>query len=138
MSLHAIKRLWQKHVIAENRRSVEGLLATLCAEPLYEIMATGEKFVGREGVARFYTGLFAGVPDANFDLRDVFISENGVVEESLLTGTQTGSLLGIPPTGRAIRLPLTIVFPYRDNTFLGERLYFDWGTLQRQLGLWRD
>jgi hypothetical protein len=54
MSRHAIKRLWQKHVLAENRRSIEGLLATLCAEPVYEVMATGEQFAGREGVARFY------------------------------------------------------------------------------------
>ena len=32
MSLHANKRLWQRHVLAENRRSIEGLLATLSAE----------------------------------------------------------------------------------------------------------
>jgi steroid delta-isomerase-like uncharacterized protein len=138
MSIHSNKRLWQKHVLAENRRSIEGLLATLCAEPVYEVMATGEKFQGREGVTRFYTGLFEGVPDANFDLKDVFIGENGVVEESVLTGAQTGALFGIPPTGKSLRLPLTIVFPMRDGEILGERLYFDWGALQRQLGLWRD
>ena len=58
MSLHANKRLWQRHVLAENRRSIEGLLATLNAEPLYVIMATGARHHGRAAVAAFYTGLF--------------------------------------------------------------------------------
>lgn len=135
MSLHAIKRLWQKHVLAENRRSIEGLLGTLCAEPVYEVMATGERFVGREGVAGFYTGLFEGMPDATFDLVSVTIGENGVVEESVLRGTHTGTLFGIAATGRSVRLPLTIVFPYAEDAFLGERLYFDLRTLHAQLGV---
>jgi steroid delta-isomerase-like uncharacterized protein len=135
MSLHANKRLWQRHVLAENRRSVEGLLATLTPEPLYVIMATGQEHRGREGVASFYLGLFESMPDVTFDLQEVFIGESGVVEESVMVGTHTGNLFGLPPTGRPIHLPLTIVFPMRDGAILGERLYFDMDSLQRQLGL---
>jgi steroid delta-isomerase-like uncharacterized protein len=135
MSLHANKRLWQRHVLAENRRSVDGLLATLCAEPLYVIMATGQEHRGPAAVAAFYTGLFESMPDVTFDLQEVFIGESGVVEESVLVGTHTGNLFGLPPTGRPIRLPLTIVFPMRNDEILGERLYFDMDSLQRQLGL---
>ena len=135
MSLHANKRLWQRHVLAENRRSVEGLLATLTPEPLYVIMATGQEHRGREGVASFYLGLFESMPDVSFDLQEVFIGESGVVEESVMVGTHTGNLFGLPPTGRPIHLPLTIVFPMRDGAILGERLYFDMDSLQRQLRL---
>jgi carboxymethylenebutenolidase len=127
--------LWQKHVLAENRRSIEGLLATLCDEPIYQIMATGETYRGREAVAGFYRGLFEAVPDANFELMNVFVGENGVVEESVLVGTQVGTFLGLPPTGKPIRLPLTIVFPIQDGQIWGERLYFDMDSLKRQLGL---
>jgi carboxymethylenebutenolidase len=135
MSLHANKRLWQRHVLAENRRSIDGLLATLSAEPLYVIMATGAEHRGREAVAAFYSGLFESMPDVTFNLQDVFIGENGVVEESVLAGTHSGSLFGLPPTGRPLRLPLTIVFPMRNAEILGERMYFDMDGLQRQLGL---
>ncbi len=135
MSLHANKRLWQKHVLAENRRSIEGLLATLSPEPLYVIMATGQEHRGRAGVAAFYSGLFESMPDVTFDLQEVFIGESGVVEESVMVGTHTGDLFGLPPTGQPIRLPLTIVFPMRAGAILGERLYFDMDSLQRQLGL---
>ena len=135
MTLHANKRLWQRHVLAENRRSIDRLLDTLNAEPEYVIMATGQKHLGREAVAAFYSGLFQSMPDVTFDLQAVFIGEEGVVEESVLVGTHTGNLFGLAPTGRPIRLPLTIVFPIRNGQILGERMYFDMDSLQRQLGL---
>ncbi len=135
MSIHSNKRLWQKHVLAENRRSIEGLLATLCDEPVYQIMATGDTYQGREAVAGFYQGLFEAMPDATFELVNAFVGENGVVEESVLVGAQVGPFLGLPPTGKRIRLPLTIVFPIREGQIGGERLYFDIESLKRQLGL---
>jgi steroid delta-isomerase-like uncharacterized protein len=133
--LHENQRLWQKHVLAENRRSIEGLLGTLCDEPVYTIMATGEEFRGKEGVASFYTGLFEGVPDATFDLISSFVSENGVMEESVLKGTQQGELFGLAPTNKSFSLPLIIVFPIKNGQILGERLYFDIATLMNQLGI---
>ena len=135
MSLHQNKRLWQRHVLAENRRSVDGLLDTFSDEPVYQVMATGAVHRGRAAVAAFYTGLFQSMPDVTFDLIEVFVGENGVVEESVLVGTHTGDLFGLPPTGRPVRLPLIIVFPMRGGKILGERLYFDLDGLQRQLGL---
>jgi steroid delta-isomerase-like uncharacterized protein len=134
MLLHQNKRLWQRHVLAENRRSVDGLLATLCDEPVYQVMATGAIHRGREGVAAFYTGLFESMPDVTFDLVEVFVGENGVVEESVLVGTHAGDLFGLKPTGQPVRLPLIIVFPMRNTQILGERLYFDLADLERQIG----
>jgi len=135
MSLHENKRLWQRHVLAENRRSIEGLLDTLCDTPVYQVMATGSVHSGRAAVAAFYTGLFDSMPDVTFDLVDVFVGENGVVEESVMQGTHTGDLFGLAPTGRAVRLPLVIVFPMQAGQIQGERLYFDLDNLQRQMGL---
>ncbi len=135
MSIHQNRRLWQRHVLAENRRSIEGLLDTLCADPVYKIMATSEKYQGREAVAGFYRALFEGVPDAIFELVNAFVGEEGVVEESILRGTHHGRLFGLEPTGREFALPMTVVFPMLRGEILGERLYFDALTLARQLGV---
>jgi steroid delta-isomerase-like uncharacterized protein len=135
MSVHQNRRAWQRHVLAENRRSIEGLLDTLCDDPVYKIMATSEKYQGQEEVANFYRGLFEGVSDANFELINAFVGEEGVVEESILRGTHRGRLFGLEATGREIALPLTIVFPMLNGQILGERLYFDLLTLARQLGV---
>ena len=133
--IHQNRRLWQRHVLAENRRSIEGLLETLCDDPIYKIMATSATFKGKEQVAQFYTGLFDGVPDADFELINAFVGEEGVVEESILRGTHRGTLFGIPATAREIALPIIIVFPILQEQIMGERLYFDLATLARQLGV---
>jgi len=133
MSLHQNRRLWQKHVLAENRRSIEGLLTTLCEAPVYKIMASGQEYRGQQAVAAFYTGLFEALPDATFELVNVYVGETGVVEESVLRGIHRGHWMGVDATGRAVELPLTIVFPMKDGQILGERLYFDMATLMRCL-----
>lgn len=133
--LHENRRLWQRHVLAENRRSIQDLLETLCADPIYKIMATSATFKGRDQVAQFYRRLFEGIPNAAFELVNVFVGEEGVVEEAILRGTQRGSLFGLPPTGREIALPLTIVLPIFNGQIMGERLYFDLATLARELGV---
>jgi predicted ester cyclase len=75
------------------------------------------------------------VPDATFDLRNQYVGEEGVVEESVLKGTHSGQeLFGVPPKGGRIELPLTIVFPLEGDKFWGERMYFDMDTLRRQVG----
>jgi steroid delta-isomerase-like uncharacterized protein len=132
--LHYNKRLWQKHVLAENKRDIPGLLATLVDDPLYEIMATGLQYKGKEGVASFYQGLFDGMPDANFNLKTVTIDENMVVEESVFEGTHTGPLFNLPPSGKFITFPLVIMFPVVGDKFGGERMYFDMNTLLKQMG----
>ena len=133
--LHQNRRLWQRHVLAENRRSIEGLLETLCDDPIYKVMATSQTFKGKDEVGDFYRGLFEAMPDANFELVNAFVGEEGVVEESILRGIHRGTLFGIPATGREIALPMTIVFPIMNSQILGERLYFDAATLARQLGI---
>src|SRR5574341_392662 len=106
MTLHQIRRLWQKHVIAENRRDIPGLLATLCDDPTYIIMATGAEFRGKDQVATFYRSLFEAIPDATFDLRNQYVGVEGVVEESVLRGTHNGAaLFGVPAKGGRIELP---------------------------------
>jgi steroid delta-isomerase-like uncharacterized protein len=134
LTLHQIRRLWQKHVLAENRRDIPGLLATLCEDPTYILMATGAEFRGKDQVAFFYQSLFDAVPDATFDLRAQYVGEEGVVEESVLKGTHTGTaLFGNDAKGGIIQLPLTIVFPLEGEKFWGERMYFDASMLGKQL-----
>jgi steroid delta-isomerase-like uncharacterized protein len=135
MLLHQNRRLWQRHMLAENRRSIEGLLETLCDDPIYKVMATNETHQGKAAVADFYQSLFVGVPDAFFELINVFVGEEGVVEESILRGTHQGQFFGIEATWREIALPVIIVFPMLNGQIMGERLYFDAATLARQLGV---
>ena len=129
------RRVWQRHLMAENRRNLDALLDNLCADPIYKVMAISATYKGQAQVRQFYADLFAGIPEANFELVNSFVSEEGVVAESILRGAQRGSWLGIPPTQHEVALPMAIVVPMMHGQILGERLYFDLVTLARQLGV---
>jgi predicted ester cyclase len=45
---------------------------------------------------------FEGVPDEQVIVEDLFATDDRTVCRWRIRGTQTGSLLGLPPTGRAI------------------------------------
>ena len=129
--LRRIKRLWVRHSIAEDRRDIDGLMATLSPACVYEIVPTGQRWEGHDGARRFYTELFAAFPDNRFALSDIVIGPQGVFEVATLTGTNLGPWAGVPPSGLPVALQVLILFPWDPATgrFSGERIWFDRGGL---------
>jgi predicted ester cyclase len=127
--LRRIKRLWVRHSIAEDRRDIDGLIATLSPACVYEIVPTGQRWEGHDGARRFYSELFAAFPDNRFALSDIVIGPQGVFEVATLTGTSHGPWAGAPPSGLPISLQVLILFPWdpATNRFSGERIWFDLG-----------
>ncbi len=133
LELRAIKRLWVRHSIAEDARDIDGLLATLAPDCLYEIVSTGQRWTGFDGVRRFYSELFAAFPDNRFALRDIVVGPQGVFEAARLTGTNSGPWAGVAPSGLPVDLEVLILFPWGRATqrFLGERIWLDRGSFSR-------
>jgi steroid delta-isomerase-like uncharacterized protein len=125
--LRRIKRLWVRHSIAEDRRDIEGLIATLSPDCVYEIAVTGQRWVGHDGARSFYAGLFEAFPDNTFALSEIVIGPQGVFEVATLSGTNRGPWAGLPPSGMAVSLEVVILFPWDplSGRFRGERIWFD-------------
>ena len=123
----AIKRLWVRHSIAEDRRDIDGLIATLASECVYEIVGTGLRWEGHDGARTFYTELFAAFPDNTFALTDIVIGPQGVFEAVVLEATHVGAFAGFGPTGRHVRLELAILFPWDPGSrrLGGEQIFID-------------
>lgn len=122
-----IRRLWQQHSIAEDRRDIDGLVATLIPDCVYEIVGAGLRWEGQAGARAFYAELFAAFPDNHFALTDIVIGPQGVFEAVVLEATHAGPFAGLAPTGRRVRLELSILFPWDPETgrFTGERIFLD-------------
>jgi len=129
--LRRIKRLWVRHSIAEDRRDIDGLIATLGPDCVYEIVPTGQRWVGHAGARAFYTELFGAFPDNAFALSDIVVGPQGVMEVATLTGTNSGPWAGAAPTGLPVSLQVLILFPWDPATerFSGERIWFDRGAI---------
>src|SRR4026208_2150600 len=127
--LRAIKRLWVRHSIAEDARDIDGLIATLSEDCVYEVVPTGQRWEGHDGARAFYTELFGAFPDNAFALSEIVIGPQGAFEVATLTGTNLGPWAGLAASGLAVSLEVLILFPWDPGTqrFTGERIWFDRG-----------
>ena len=120
-----IRELWKEHSKAEDNRSIEGLLATLSEDCVYTVYPDDVSWHGHEGAARFYTELLTAFPDIVFELQNIVIGPQGVVEEAIVTGTHSAKWLDNEPTGETMTWRNAIFFPWDPDSrkFKGERVY---------------
>ena len=127
VELRAIKKLWVRHSIAEDARDIDGLVATLSPDCVYELVPTGQRWEGHAGARAFYTELFGAFPDNRFALSEIVVGPQGVFEVARLTGTNLGPWAGAPASGLPVSLEVLILFPWDTaaQRFRGERIWFD-------------
>jgi predicted ester cyclase len=124
----------RRHMASENELDFASTLATF-DHPRYELVATGQVFDGPEEVSAYYRSSRAAFPDQRNDNVVLTYAEDTVVAEFDLSGTHLGPLGDLAPTGRTFRCRMCalFLFPPGGDRIVGERVYFDQGTVFRQL-----
>ena len=124
----------RRHMASENELDFATTLATF-DHPRYELVATGQVFDGAEEVSGYYRSSRAAFPDQRNENVVLTSAEDAVIAEFDLLGTHRGELAGVPPTGRSFRCRMCAVFLFAPDSdrIIGERVYFDQGTIVRQL-----
>jgi steroid delta-isomerase-like uncharacterized protein len=126
-----------EHMESENRHEFDVTLATF-DHPRYELIATGEVHDGPEAVADYFAETRTAFPDQRNELIALHHTDDAVIVEAMLHGTHEGPLRGLPPTGRKFEMQFCALFMFDDDRLLCERVYFDAGTVLRQLGIAHD
>lgn len=122
------------HIDAENKHDAAAVIATF-HRPQYEIIPMGAVLDGAEPVSEFLTGTFSGFPDFAAQVPSLIHCDSGVVAEGRFTGTHEREWAGIPATGRSVDVPFCAIFVFEEDRCVSERLYFDFATMLRQLGV---
>jgi steroid delta-isomerase-like uncharacterized protein len=131
------ERIVREHMESENRHEFDVTLATF-DHPRYELIATGEVHDGPEEVSAYFRETRTAFPDQRNELIALHHSDDAVIAEFNLFGTHRGPLRGLPPTGRAFSCRMVALFLFEEDRLVGERVYFDSATIQRQLGIAHD
>lgn len=120
-----IRELWKAHSIAEDKRDIAGLMATLTPDCVYEVLPDGGRWEGHAGATRFYMDLLSAFPDVHFDLQSIVIGPQGVCEEARVTGTHQAPWMARPPSGKKVEFGVIIFFPWDSarRKFTGERVF---------------
>jgi predicted ester cyclase len=107
------------------------------AQPRYELVATGEVFDGAGPLGGLMQQNVTAFPDFHY-VAHLDHADDVIVVEGSFRGTHEGRWRALPATGRRVDFPMLIVFPFKGDQMMGERIYFDLSTALRQLGVARD
>jgi steroid delta-isomerase-like uncharacterized protein len=129
----------EQHIRFENEHDLEGVLGTFGESARYDDEPWGEHYNGRDGVRRFYGQLMAALPDLEIAVQRRHVGEDAIVVEVMIRGTHLGGWRGLPATGRRVEFPLCGVYTFdADDRLAGEKIYYDRGTVLRQLGVFHE
>lgn len=130
----------EEHVKCENRHDLSGLMATFGAEARYDDEPWCDHRLGLEAVRSYYTELLASLPDLAIDVGHRHVASDAIVLEVTIRGTHLGMWRGgMPATGRRVEFPLCGIFTFdAQDRLAGERIYYDRGSVMRQLGMFHE
>ena len=131
--------LVEQHVRLENAHDLEGVLGTFGESAHYDDEAWGEHYEGASGVREFYSQLMKALPDLEIQVVRRHATEEAIVLEVMIRGSQLGPWRGLPATGRQVEIPLCGVYTFDEQDRLaGERIYYDRASVLRQLGVFHE
>src|SRR5688500_18053345 len=120
---------------AWNRRDPEAVLATMAASGSYADPTTGGRLSG-SAFASYMNALFSAFPDSSFEVVSKgATAPDFVAAQWIMRGTNSGSMNGLPPTGKAIELHGADFIRVVEGRIQSVDGYFDPGVVPRQLGL---
>jgi predicted ester cyclase len=108
-------------------------------QPNYDIPSFGDagQVNGPEAVRELWQGLVAGFPDLHIEPGRHLHTDDAVFVEVVFSGTQQGEWAGIPATGRQGSVRIACLYEFEEDRLVCERVWFDFATIMRQLGVLR-
>lgn len=125
----------QRYFDAWNRRDADAVLATFAEDGTYCDPASGGRLRG-EALKGYMNALWAAFPDLSFEIASKgFAGENLVAAQWIMRGTNTGSMMGLPPTGKSVTVSGADFIRVGGGRIQTVDGYFDSRAVPEQLGL---
>jgi steroid delta-isomerase-like uncharacterized protein len=125
----------QQYFDAWNRRDPAAVLATMADGGTYEDPGSGGPLSG-PAFAAYMQGLFAAFPDVSFSIASTGLAAPDLVAAQwIMRGTNHGSMMGLPPTGKSVELLGADFIRVADGKIRSVQGYFDSRSVPEQLGL---
>ena len=96
------------------KKDVPALLAN-ATNPDYQSCSTNSDCLSRDQLAGVFTALGKIIPDLHWTIKDIWTSGNRIVVRGEATGTPTGELFGVKPTGKSFKTISIDMFTVRDG-----------------------
>jgi steroid delta-isomerase-like uncharacterized protein len=128
----AREQVLRTHLDAHNAGDIDGVIATF-ERPRIELIASNRVVEGAEEMRSYLEDRRRSFPDQHFEVICHHHSDRAVISEHWMTGTHLGDLHGVEPSGRRFRARMAAIFEFDGDRLVNQRLYYDAGTIARQL-----
>jgi steroid delta-isomerase-like uncharacterized protein len=88
-----------------------------------------------EGFKQFGGVFRTAFPDGKLTVEDLIVDGDKIVSRVTYRGTQTGDMMGIPPTGKPVTVSAMIIDQFADGKIVESWRLFDQMGMMQQLGL---
>lgn len=126
--------LVERHLKAEGAGDVEGAVAVYTDDVEHDVVGwpTGPLH-GKEAARDFYRHLTANFRTEDEQPSHRYFANDAVILDQMMTGTVTGSMLGMPGNGRRVTFRILHVFEFTDGLISRENVWLDGAAIQQQL-----
>jgi steroid delta-isomerase-like uncharacterized protein len=125
MTREEVAAIIKRRTDALNSHDVDAVTAIYSKGCTVESPLAAGTLQGRQAIAKVYQSLFDAFPDLNFAPEVVLIEGDAFSVSAILTGTSTGGFMGLPPSGKPIRVPVVTVGTVSDGEIATERRVYD-------------
>jgi steroid delta-isomerase-like uncharacterized protein len=134
MTREEIATFFDRRQEALDRRDAAALAALHSETGMLESAMAGT-LVGRAEHERFYASLFSAFPDFRFEPGELWIDGDRVAQIATFGGTIIGEFMGLPPSGKHVRVPAVFLFRLKGREIDWMRSVYDFTLLLVQAGV---
>ena len=120
---------------AWNRGDADGVVADMAEDVIWRDIALGMPMQGREAMREAVHAYMTAFPDLRVEVSSYTVDGLRMVQEWTSTGTHTGELMGLAPTGAGPRPRAVITTCDDDGCVIEGSVYWNPLVMFRQLGL---
>ena len=135
MSPEQMIALVERHMKAEGAGDVEGAVAVYTDDIEHDVVGwPAGPLHGKEAARGFYRELTASFRAEQERPTRRYFAGDAMILDQQMTGTATGTLLGLPGNDRRITFRILHVFEFKDGLISRENVWLDGAAIQQQLG----
>jgi steroid delta-isomerase-like uncharacterized protein len=126
----------EEALAALNHGDTEAVVSTTVEDVIWRDVAFPMALHGRDALRAAIDGYRAAMPDLRLEFTSTTFEEPRLAIEWTATGSHQGDLMGLPPTGRAIKTYGATIVTFDEDGFAIEGMTY-WNALEtmRQLGM---
>ncbi len=145
MSASNLSKLWEEHTVHEFvTRDTERTLGTMVEDAYVNHVPVMTGGCGKAELRAFYSTDFISKmpPDTKLTPVSRTVGEDQLVDEMIFSFTHTEEmpwmLPGVAATNQHVEIPLVVIVKFRDGKVAHEHIYWDQGSVLKQIGLITD